>query len=248
MKIKFLGVGDAYDENNGNTSILVQCEKNILLDCGFSVPFVLWQLNLDKDYLDAIYISHAHGDHILGVPSVLSRFNNLKRNKSIDIIGSVDAIINLKKIISIVKPGLLINPLFSINFIEIDENSIFQIDQVLFKFERTKHTTTNFAVKITNQGKCLCYSGDGKPTKKTKHFYMGVDALCHEAFSTSNEHIDHTYGTLLNDIFDLRINKLFLVHTGKEERAKIKQDINLYLSENVNSKIVVPEKGEEFDI
>ncbi len=39
MKIIFLGVGEAFDENLPNNSQLVMSGKtNLLLDCGFTVP------------------------------------------------------------------------------------------------------------------------------------------------------------------------------------------------------------------
>ncbi len=77
VKIKFIGVGEAFDEDLPNTSILVRArdernESSILLDCGFTAPPSFWKIAKDPDDLDAIWISHFHGDHFFVLPALLA--------------------------------------------------------------------------------------------------------------------------------------------------------------------------------
>ena len=92
MDITFLGVGEAFDENLANTSILVRTEHEgkpitLLLDCGYSVPPRFWQLGIPADFLDGIWISHFHADHAFGIPALLVRFWEEKRTKELYILG-----------------------------------------------------------------------------------------------------------------------------------------------------------------
>ena len=83
MKIRFLGVGSAFtlpadgdwDLNNCDwqSNILVTSDtgKNLLIDCGSDIRFALFQLKIKPpqytEFLDSIYISHLHADHIGGM-------------------------------------------------------------------------------------------------------------------------------------------------------------------------------------
>ena len=75
MRVTFLGVGEACDETMPNTSVWVETEadnrrSSVLLDCGFTVPPNYWQRTSDPEDLDALWISHFHGDHFFGVPAL----------------------------------------------------------------------------------------------------------------------------------------------------------------------------------
>ena len=73
MKVVFIGVGEAGDENYPNNSSIILSDTKLLLDCGFAVPQQLWRYNADQDLVDAIYISHMHADHYFGIPVLLIR-------------------------------------------------------------------------------------------------------------------------------------------------------------------------------
>lgn len=88
MKIIFLGVGEAFDENYPNNSQLIATDKTKLLsDCGFTVPSQLWKYNPDPNFLDLINISHQHSDHFFGLPAVLLRMweGGRERDLTIDV-------------------------------------------------------------------------------------------------------------------------------------------------------------------
>ena len=87
MKVIFLGVGEAFDENNPNNSHLVLSGKtSLLLDCGFVVPYQLWKYNNDQSFLDGVYITHPHADHYFGLPALLVRMSEEKRTRQFTII------------------------------------------------------------------------------------------------------------------------------------------------------------------
>ena len=86
MRVIFAGVGEAFDENLGNTTVLVTTgsgkrKRQILLDCGFTGAHAFWKASQDPMDLDAIWVSHFHGDHFFGVPLVLLRGSRRKSSQ-----------------------------------------------------------------------------------------------------------------------------------------------------------------------
>ena len=85
MRVTFVGVGEAFDENLPNTSILVEsAASSILLDCGFSAPRAFWKAADNAEGLDMIHVSHFHADHYFGIPALLARFTQEGRTKRPD--------------------------------------------------------------------------------------------------------------------------------------------------------------------
>jgi ribonuclease BN (tRNA processing enzyme) len=72
-EIVFVGTGDAFGSGGRrNSAILVRDRgRTLLLDCGPTTLGGLKSLGIDPLELDAIALSHFHGDHIAGVPFVL---------------------------------------------------------------------------------------------------------------------------------------------------------------------------------
>ncbi len=72
-ELVFVGTGDAFGSGGRrNSAILVRDRgRSILLDCGPTTLGGLKSLGIDPLELDAIALSHFHGDHIAGVPFVL---------------------------------------------------------------------------------------------------------------------------------------------------------------------------------
>lgn len=72
-ELVFIGTGDAFGSGGRrNSAILVRDRgKTLLLDCGPTTHVGLHQLGVDPREIDAIALSHFHGDHCAGVPLLL---------------------------------------------------------------------------------------------------------------------------------------------------------------------------------
>ena len=73
VEITFVGTGDAFGSGGRrNSAILVRADgRTLLLDCGPTTLPGLKALGVDPREIDAIAISHFHGDHSSGVPYLL---------------------------------------------------------------------------------------------------------------------------------------------------------------------------------
>ncbi|MQX35100.1 MBL fold metallo-hydrolase [Roseospira navarrensis] len=71
MRLQFLGTGAAFtlaDDNFQSNAVLEADDgRRLLIDCGSDVRWALKAAGLSRQDIDAVYISHLHGDHIGGM-------------------------------------------------------------------------------------------------------------------------------------------------------------------------------------
>jgi ribonuclease BN (tRNA processing enzyme) len=72
-EVLFVGTGDAFGAGGRRQSaILVRgASSSVLLDCGATTGSGLDALGVARDEIDAILVSHFHGDHFGGIPLLL---------------------------------------------------------------------------------------------------------------------------------------------------------------------------------
>jgi len=89
VSITFLGTGDQIPSRARNhTSIFLNFnEENILFDCGEGTQRQLRKAGLNPCKITRILITHWHGDHVLGLPGLLSTLAVSGYNKTLFIYG-----------------------------------------------------------------------------------------------------------------------------------------------------------------
>lgn len=72
IEVTFLGTGSAMPpRDRGNTAFTVRTENLLfLVDAGPSVFGDLQHAGIEPSHIDAIFLSHGHADHILGIPQL----------------------------------------------------------------------------------------------------------------------------------------------------------------------------------
>lgn len=106
MRIVFLGVGGGVPSlRRALPAVAVTLNGRILLwDCGEGTQMQLQKAGLSLQRITEIYISHLHGDHVLGLPGLLSSMTLLRRSKPLVIFGPqavktlVDATLQLTQV------------------------------------------------------------------------------------------------------------------------------------------------------
>jgi len=247
MKVIFLGVGEAFDENMPNTSILVISDKtNLLLDCGCTTPTQLWKFNDDQLFLDAIYITHPHADHYFGIPALFVRMWEEKRKKPITIICQKGLRKVIKELMEYGYKGFAKDFKFKINFIEVEEGQTIQFNDLKLSFAFTEHSASNLAIKINDGKKSFCYSGDGEFNEKTEELYKNSDLVIHEAYLYDEKKIGHGCITDLIKMAERNnIKCLALTHINRFLRRKRLESIKKRVS-NKKVKVIIPNSFEEF--
>src|SRR5512139_2434884 len=165
MKVIFLGVGEACDERLPNTSIWIQTEVegkslSIMLDCGFTVPSLYWQQTNDQEDLDALWISHFHGDHFFGVPALLLRFWEMKRSKPLAIISQSGVQTVVTHAMELAYPGFWSKLTYPVAFHGVEPGQRARIAGLEWSAAQSLHGRKNLSVRIEDGQHTLFYSGD----------------------------------------------------------------------------------------
>ena len=89
IKVTFLGTADQIPsaKRNHTAILLTYKDENILVDCGEGTQRQFRKARLNPCKLTKILITHWHGDHILGIPGILSTLALSGYNKTLEIYG-----------------------------------------------------------------------------------------------------------------------------------------------------------------
>ncbi|MNZ65446.1 ribonuclease Z [compost metagenome] len=68
MQIRMVGTGGAFSKKYDNNNAVIELDGfRLLVDCGITLPKALHEMGLSFSELDAVLISHIHGDHVGGL-------------------------------------------------------------------------------------------------------------------------------------------------------------------------------------
>src|SRR5580698_4097993 len=89
MQLQFVGCGDALGSGGRyNTCFHVTGDRvNFLIDCGASSLPALKRLDIARNEIDLILITHFHGDHFAGLPFLLLDAQFTRRTRPLVIAG-----------------------------------------------------------------------------------------------------------------------------------------------------------------
>ena len=97
-----------------------------------------------------------------------------------------------------------------------------RLGPVRLRIARTEHSQPNFAVRIEEGDRSVCFSGDGAPTVAAGRLYRGADVLVHECFAAQRPVLGHAAAAaLLPWAEELQLGVLYLVHLGTPYRRAI---------------------------
>ena len=165
MFVQCLGSGDAFGSGGRmNTSFFIRYRgKGIILDCGATTLVALKKAELSSLDLDFILISHLHGDHIGGIPFILTeRQVKGDETRELTLIGPK----GLKNIVDLMTrslfPGISENLRFPLRYIEFETGDVIhEPDFVLATFSARHAPSTNpHSLRLTLGKQTIAYSGD----------------------------------------------------------------------------------------
>ncbi|MGF1703308.1 MBL fold metallo-hydrolase [Photobacterium makurazakiensis] len=238
MQLNMLGCGDAYDSENTNASMLVtQDNFTLLIDCGPTVPQAFFaevlagstDKNIDEtgankpcmneDTIDAIYLTHAHPDHCLGLTTLVNWMNAKGRTKPLAIIGQETQWPVFKSLLQFASW-----PQTSLNFEceWVDSLTITDIGPWSAQTSPTLHAVSNLSLYLTNDRHAFFYSGDGRLTSEGEALAVQADI----AFLECEYLLSHESHGAWQDICQLPFSTethCFLYHIDPQCRAELKR-------------------------
>ncbi|MEF8873974.1 MAG: ribonuclease Z [Candidatus Thermoplasmatota archaeon] len=151
VKLVFLGTGGSYPIPERNVSSLaLKVDGEVLLfDCGEGTQRQLMSSSVSFMQVDKIFLSHLHGDHILGLPGLLQSMNMNDREKGIEIFGPKDTARVLKDILfkGYFRPG------FPVSITELNPSARLDFDDFSVKTFRADHNVPTLAYSFEQKDK-----------------------------------------------------------------------------------------------
>ena len=151
MQITFLGTSSAVHSNERNhPSIAIKAfGETILFDCGEATQKQMISSNISPMKVSKIFITHYHGDHILGLPGLLQSMSLNGREAKLTIYGpkGLDKVKN-----AIYSLGYCAIE-YPVEFIEIDSGIIEDNKEYFIQAERVRHNVPTLAYSIEEKKK-----------------------------------------------------------------------------------------------
>lgn len=187
MRLQFVGCGDAFGSGGRfNTCLhLTGAQTNVLVDCGASSLVAMKRLGLDRNTIDAIVVTHFHGDHFAGIPFfVLDAQLVAKRQRPLVLAGPPGLRGWYERIFAATFPGER-TLLFPLTLIEVEigkPNSVAGVQVTPFPVRHDEKAGPCLAYRIEAEGRVFCYSGDTTWTETLIDAARGADLFVCECY------------------------------------------------------------------
>ncbi len=192
MNITFLGTGAGQVTKERNVSALGlkfdEDKKWYLFDCGEGTQRQIIQSSLSVEKLDAIFITHLHGDHYYGLPGLLSTKKLNGSLSSLTIYGPKGIKKFLESAIDLSEEDLG----YKLSLIEYLFNDEFFFEKFSLKVLALVHSKESaaFYIKESTQGKSLIIAGDNSQPEILNKYLHNLDLLVHECTFTQEVYDD----------------------------------------------------------
>ena len=112
----------------------------------------------------------------------------------------------------------------------------------------SQHSIRNHALRIEEQGRVFCYSGDGAPSPETRELFRGAHLLVHECFTDTDSIPGHAHATQLLDLAEWAgVETLCLVHLEQSDANK-RRVADLARSHAGRARVILPAPGDVLPI
>ena len=225
MVVTLLGTGTPRPEvERGSSAVLVEVgTEKLLFDAGRDVARRIYQLGLDYNTIDKIFITHLHYDHIIGLPDLMLSGWVFQRSKPIQIWGPAGSKNHVEHIQKAYRADVDLRKSHSnlpqkgihIDVREITEGLVYAGKNLTVKAIQVDHGIVKpaFGYRVDYQGRSLVISGDTQYSEQIVKHAKNTDLLIHEIADAS--------ATLLKN--NPRLRSVMAYHTRPAELSRLLQ-------------------------
>jgi ribonuclease BN (tRNA processing enzyme) len=226
LRVTFIGSGNAFaDGGRSNACILVSAPGvSLLLDCGGSaLPAI--KREVDAEAIDAIAISHLHGDHFGGIPYLVIEQHFAARTAPLTIAGPRGLAERLRAAESALYPDFFRKTKvgFPIREVVLGANDV-ELGGALVSALPVKHVAESdpHGLRVRVGDKLIAYSGDAMWSDELARLARGADLfICDGSFFDTDDPSHISYRTLMTHRSELECKRIVLTHLGAETLARI---------------------------
>jgi ribonuclease BN (tRNA processing enzyme) len=238
VRVTVLGSGDAFGSGGRlHSSYLVEAAGTVVLvDCGPSVLQGLKRAGIDPGRIDAVVLSHLHGDHFGGVPFLFMEYRyEAPRERPLAIYGPTELQRRVEQLFAALYEKTATEPpRHPIEYVTMRPGTAAAVGGLTVEAFPVPHAPELecFAYRITGDGRSVLYSGDTAWTEGFRQWARDVDLFVCEC-STFETRLDlHiSYPEIAARAAGLGCRRLVLSHLGREPLAR-RAEITLECAED----------------
>jgi ribonuclease BN (tRNA processing enzyme) len=230
MQLTIVGCGDAFGSGGRfNTCFWMETAKaTVLLDCGASSPVALKAMGLDHGQVDAVILSHLHGDHFGALPFILLDAQLVaRRERPLVIAGPPTSRARIETALECFFPRATTNRWrFPLDIVEIEVGKPTEIIGHTVTTTEVVHQSgaPSTAVRLSDGEKLIAYSGDTEWTDALIGVADGVDLFICECYGYAGVLRGHLSWEILKPkLPSLRAKRVMLTHLNASMLAKVEE-------------------------
>jgi ribonuclease BN (tRNA processing enzyme) len=224
-RVRFIGSGDSFASGGRfQTCILVEADGyRFLIDCGATSLVALKRSGVDPGSIDAVLLTHFHGDHCGGVPYLILDGQFTRRERPLAIAGPPGVRERMTAVFEAALPtSSRTQQRFAVSYLElgVEATRIGLVDVVALPVAHLPETAPH-GLRIRVNGHVLAYTGDTDWCDALPRLADGADLFIAEAYSFEKripQHLSHA--TLVAHRDELRAKRVVLTHPGRETLAR----------------------------
>ena len=228
VRVQFLGSGSAFsDGGRANAAIhLTAPGVSLLLDCGGSaLPGI--KKHIDPKAIDAIAITHLHGDHFGGIPFLVIEQHFTGRTKPLVVGGPPSLAQRIRAEEQALYPDFYgPTPLgFPFSTVVLGAEAT-ALGGALVSALPVRHVAMSepHGLRVEVGGRLIAYSGDARFTSELLAVSKGADLFICEATFFEREDPSHiSYRQLMAHRDDFGVKRIVLTHLGAETLAHLSE-------------------------
>lgn len=225
-ELTFAGSGDAFGSGGRFQTCLHLRHPDgcLLLDCGASSLVALRRLGLDPGQVDAVAVSHLHGDHFGGLPFLILDGQFSRRTRPLAVAGPPGIAARVAAAMEAFFPGsTAVARRFPVEYVELAPRTPAVIGPVTVTGFPVVHPSgaPAYALRVAAGGRVVAYSGDTEWTDALLEVAAGADLFVCEAYVWDRRvkyHLD--WPTLARHRDRLGCRRLVVTHLGPEMLAR----------------------------
>ena len=227
LRVQFLGSGDAFGSGGRfQTCILIRSSAcRVLLDCGASSLVAMKRAEIKTSEIDAILVTHLHGDHFGGIPFFLLDAHFVRgRTRPLVIAGPPGVERRVRDAMEVLFPGSSrVAYGFESIFIELRERqrtAVGPVDVTAYPVIHASGAPPR-ALRVETEGRTITYSGDTEWTEQLLEAAAGADLfICECSFYARNVKFHLNFETLMAHISEFACERIVLTHMSTEMLAR----------------------------
>ena len=226
IMVRFVGSGDSFGSGGRfQTCILVDGPASrFAIDFGTSSLIALAQQGIEHNSIDAILLTHLHGDHCGGVPFLLiDAMLAARRTRPLTIAGPRDLHRRMGEIREALFPGShAMTPKFPLEWIELEPGRAQPVLDLTVTAQPARHTqeTNPTALRVEVGDRVVAYTGDTEWTDDVAKVAAGADLFIAECYYYDKPIKWHlNYPVISARRAELGAKRVILTHMSREMLA-----------------------------